>query len=84
MKNAVYLSWRNYDHTTQAGEIFVECPTCELIEEFSTMIAANAFERAHFNSPDHIKKFYFGENNGHPPSQTLPQRQKNRRILSLP
>lgn len=74
MKNAVYLCWHNYDRTTETGEIYVECPTCDLIEEFSTMIAATAFERAHLNSPGHIKKFYFGEKNGHPTSETLPQR----------
>ena len=74
MKNAVYLSWHNYDRTTETGEIYVECPTCDLIEEFSTIVAANSFQRAHLNSPLHIKKFYLGEKNGHPPSKTLPQR----------
>jgi hypothetical protein len=74
LKNAVYLSWVNYDPGTDSGEIFVECPICGVIEEFSTMTAANAFERAHLNSPSHIKKFYFGENNGHPASPALPQR----------
>jgi hypothetical protein len=74
MKNAVYLSWRNYDPITDYGDIFLECPTCELIEEFSTMLAARSFERAHLNSPSHVKKFYFGEKHGHPSSQTLPQR----------
>jgi len=77
LKNALYLSWINYDPVSDHGEIFVECPTCGLVEEFSTMTATNAFERAHLNSPGHIKKFYFGENHGHPTRQTLPQRQKN-------
>ncbi len=84
MKNGVYLSWRNYDRETDTGEIYFECPTCELVEESSTMVAAIAFEAAHLNSPDHIKKFYFGESNGYTPSSSLPQRQKDRRILSLP
>jgi len=68
LKNAVYLSWLNYDPATDSGEISVECPTCALIEQFSTMTAALAFEQAHLNSATHIKKFYFGENNGHPSS----------------
>ena len=66
MKNVVYGCWRNYDRVSDTGEIYVECPSCDLIEEFSTMTAATAFEQAHLNSADHIKKFYFGENNGHP------------------
>jgi hypothetical protein len=74
LKNAVYLSWVDYDPVRDSGDIYLECPTCELIEEFTTMTAAKAFERAHLNSADHIKKFYFGENNGHTPRPTLPQR----------
>ena len=74
MRNFGYLSWRNYDRDKDTGEIYFECPTCQLIEEFSTMVAAIAFERAHLNSPDHVNKFHFGEKNGHPPIKTLPQR----------
>jgi nitrate/TMAO reductase-like tetraheme cytochrome c subunit len=55
LKNAVYLSWKNYDPATDSGEIYFECPTCEIVENFSTMTAANAFERAHLNSLGHIR-----------------------------
>ena len=84
MNNLVYTSWVNYDPVSQIGEIHVECPICGIIEQFYTMTAAQAFEQTHLNSPIHTRKFYFGENSGHPTSSTLPKREKDRRILSVP
>jgi len=57
--NVVQRSWRNYDPETDSGEIFVECPSCELVEEFSSMIAAEVFEKIHLNSPSHVRRYYF-------------------------
>jgi hypothetical protein len=59
LPNIVYTSWRNYDPKIDSGQVFVECPTCEIVEEFETRLAADAFEKAHFASPDHVRKFYF-------------------------
>ena len=59
--NVVYRSWTHYEPASDSGEIFVECPTCEIVEEFSTMAAADAFERAHLSSQSHVFRFYFGK-----------------------
>jgi len=57
----IHLAYHNYDGKTDSGEVWLECPTCEIVEKFETGMAADAFAKAHVNSPSHIRLFYFGE-----------------------
>ena len=55
LEQSTILSWhRNGDGSIAA---YVECPYCELVEEFITVEAAAAFGTIHRRDPVHVDKF---------------------------
>ena len=55
LEESTILSWhRNEDGTILA---YVECPYCELVEEFISVEAAAAFGTIHRRQPRHVDRF---------------------------